>query len=94
MAEYASANGSARAPDFAWSETQAHFLYLQALHLSGETMDTRHQKDAMSTDHKTRTDDEHIHEQDKQQLRQSEKDEKNTGLIPKQAERFVPGNKE
>jgi len=57
-------------------------------------MDTRHQKDAMSTDHKTRTDDEHIHEQDKQQLRQSEKDEKNTGLIPKQAERFVPGNKE
>ena len=57
-------------------------------------MDTRHQKDAMSTDHKTRTDDEHIHEQDKQQLRQSEKDEKEADLIPKQAERFVPGNKE
>jgi hypothetical protein len=50
-------------------------------------MDTRHQKDAMSTDHKTRTDDEHIHEQDKRQLKQSEKDEKDTGLIPKTAEK-------
>jgi len=56
-------------------------------------MDPRHLKDAMSTDHKTRTDDEHIHEQDKRELKQSEKDEKNTDLIPKQTERFVPGNK-
>ncbi len=46
-------------------------------------MDTRHQKDAMSTDHKTRTEDEHLHEMDKQHLRQSEKDEKNANLIPK-----------
>ena len=55
---------------------RARFLYLKAVHLRGEDMDTRHQKDAMSTDHKTRTDDEHIHEQDKRQLKQSEKDEK------------------
>jgi hypothetical protein len=67
---------------------------LKAVHLRGEDMDPRHLKDAMSTDHKTRTDDEHIHEQDKRELKQSEKEEKNTDLIPKQAERFVPGNKE
>ena len=67
---------------------------LKPAYLRGEDMDTRHQKDAMSTDHKTRTDDEHIHEQDKRELKQSEKDEKDTGLIPKQAERFVPGSKE
>ena len=52
-------------------------------------MDTRHQKDAMSTDHKTRADDEHIHEQDKRHLKQSEKDEKDEGLIPKQGDRPV-----
>lgn len=57
-------------------------------------MDTRHQKDAMSTDHKTRTDDEHIHEQDKQQLKQSEKDEKDADLIPKRGHRSVAGKKE
>jgi hypothetical protein len=57
-------------------------------------MDTRHQKDAMSTDHKTRTDDEHIHEQDKQQLRQSEKDEKDADLIPKQGHRSEAEKKE
>ena len=66
---------------------------LKPVYLRGEDMDPRHLKDAMSTDHKTRTDDEHIHEQDKRELKQSEKDEKNTDLIPKQAERFVPGNK-
>jgi hypothetical protein len=57
-------------------------------------MDTRHQKDAMSTDHKTRTDDEHIHEHDKQQLKQSEKDEKDAGLIPKQGQRSSAEKKE
>ena len=46
-------------------------------------MDTKHHRDAMSTDHKTRTDDEHIHEQDKQELKQSEKDERDGDLIPK-----------
>ena len=50
-------------------------------------MDTRHQKDAMSTDHKTRTEDEHLHEQDKRQLKQSEKDKKDTDLIPKPGEK-------
>lgn len=50
-------------------------------------MDTRHQKDAMSTDHKTRTEDEHLHELDKRQLKQSEKDKKDTDLIPKPAEK-------
>jgi hypothetical protein len=73
---------------------QARFLYLQALHLRGGEMDTRHQKDAMSTDHKTRTDDEHIHEQDKRQLKQSERDEKDADLIPKQGERSVEEKKE
>jgi hypothetical protein len=73
---------------------QARFLYLQAVHLRGGEMDTRHQKDAMSTDHKTRTDDEHIHEQDKRQLKQSEKDEKEADLIPKQGERSVAEKKE
>ena len=39
-------------------------------------MDTnwKHQKDAMATDKKTRTDDEHIHEQDKAHLKQSEEE--------------------
>ena len=46
-------------------------------------MDTRHQKDAMSTDHKTRTQDERLHELDKRLFKQSEKDEKDADLIPK-----------
>jgi hypothetical protein len=50
-------------------------------------MDTRHQKDAMSTDHKTRTEDERLHELDKRQLKQSEKDKKDADLIPKPAEK-------
>ena len=57
-------------------------------------MDTRHQKDAMSTDYKTRTDDERIHEQDKRHFRQSEKDEKDVGLIPKPAEKSAAEEKE
>jgi len=48
----------------------------------------------MSTDHKTRTDDEHIHEQDKRQLKQSEKDEKEADLIPKQGEKSLAEKKE
>lgn len=54
-------------------------------------MDTRHQKDAMSTDHKTRTDDEHIHELDKRHLKQSEKD---ADLIPKPDEKPAVDKKE
>jgi hypothetical protein len=57
-------------------------------------MDTRHQKDAMSTDHKTRTDDEHIHELDKRHLKQSEKDEKDADLIPKPGGKATAEKKE
>ena len=57
-------------------------------------MDTKHHRDAMSTDHKTRTDDEHIHEQDKQELKQSEKDEKDGDLIPKSGYRSGAEKKE
>lgn len=58
-------------------------------------MDTRHQKDAMSTDHKTRTADEHLYELDKREFQQSEKDEKDANLIPKPGEKrtFEPGQK-
>ena len=91
MAEYASGNGRAGAP--ALRAKCGTLPVLKPVYLRGEDMDPRHLKDAMSTDHKTRTDDEHIHEQDKREFKQSEKDEKNTDLIPKQAERFVPGNK-
>jgi hypothetical protein len=41
----------------------------------------KHQNDAITTDQKNRTDDQHIHEQDKQHFKASEK-EKN--LIPEQ----------
>jgi hypothetical protein len=41
-----------------------------------------HQKKAITTDQKYRTDDEHIHEQDKQRLKESE--EPDPELIPKQ----------
>ena len=51
-------------------------------------MDTRHQKDAMSTDHKTRTQDERLHELDKRRFQQSEKDEKDADLIPKSADKL------
>ena len=44
----------------------------------------QHQKDAIATDKKNLTDDEHIHEQDKQHLRASDK-EKNH--IPGQGEK-------
>jgi hypothetical protein len=73
---------------------QARFLYFQAVYQRGGDMDTRHQKDAMSTDHKTRTDDEHIHELDKRQLKQSEKDEKDVDLIPKPGGKAPAGKKE
>ena len=43
-----------------------------------------HQKKAITTDQKFRTDDEHIHELDKRHLKESEKD---PGLIPKQGKK-------
>ena len=44
-----------------------------------------HQKKAITTDQKYRTDDEHIHELDKQRLKESE--EQNPELIPKRDEK-------
>jgi hypothetical protein len=42
-----------------------------------------HQKKAITTDQKFRTDDEHLHELDKRRLKESEENE--PGLIPKPA---------
>ena len=50
----------------------------------------KHQKEPASTDHKFRTDDEHIHEIDKQHLKESKKDE---SLIPNQG-KTRPARKE
>jgi hypothetical protein len=44
-----------------------------------------HQKKAITTDQKYRTDDEHIHEIDKQRLKESE--EQDPELIPKQPDK-------
>jgi hypothetical protein len=57
-------------------------------------MDTRHQKGPMSTDHKTITEDERLHELDKRQLKQSEKDKKDVDLIPKPGEKRTFDKKE
>ena len=57
-------------------------------------MDTRHQKGPMSTDHKTITEDERLHELDKRQLKQSEKDKKDVDLIPKPSEKRTFDKKE
>jgi hypothetical protein len=57
-------------------------------------MDTRHQKGPMSTDHKTITEDERLHELDKRQLKQSEKDKEDVGLIPKPPEKRTFDKKE
>ena len=50
-----------------------------------------HQKKAITTDQKFRTDDEHLHELDKKHLKESEKD---TGFIPKQTHKAVVDKKE
>lgn len=50
----------------------------------------KHVKDAITTDQKNLTDDKHIHEQEKQELKSSEK---NKGIIPGQAEKATPGKK-
>jgi hypothetical protein len=59
---------------------------LESAPLREEAMKTNweHQKKAITTDQKFRTDDEHIHELDKRHLKESEKD---TGLIPKQGKK-------
>jgi len=48
----------------------------------------QHEKEAITTDQKNLTDDPHIHEEEKQELKSNERDE---GLIPKPKEKFVPG---
>jgi hypothetical protein len=51
----------------------------------------KHQKDAITTDQKFRTDDEHIHEMDKRHLKESEED---PGLIPKRGKQKRAKNDE
>lgn len=53
-------------------------------------MDTnwKHQKDAIATDQKLRNEDEHLHELDKQHLKESEKEARS--LIPKGEEKTEP----
>ncbi len=50
-----------------------------------------HQKKAITTDQKFRTDDEHIHELDKRHLKESEND---TGFIPEPPEKPERDEKE
>ncbi|MGH7652116.1 MAG: hypothetical protein ACREMS_09765 [Gemmatimonadaceae bacterium] len=45
---------------------------------------SQHQKDAITTDQKNRVDDEHIHEQDKRHLKQSEEE---PNLIPQKGKK-------
>jgi hypothetical protein len=51
----------------------------------------QHQKDAITTDQKNLTDDEHVHEEDKQHLKASEKPEI---PIPQKAQTGRTGSKE
>ena len=53
----------------------------------------QHVKEAITTDQKNLTDDEHIHEEEKRELKLSEKDGKDESLIPKPGEKFKPGDK-
>lgn len=50
-----------------------------------------HQKKAITTDQKFRTDDEHLHELDKKHLKETEKDPQ---LIPKQADKQLEDKEE
>jgi hypothetical protein len=50
-----------------------------------------HQKKAITTDQKFRTDDEHIHEMDKRHLKESKED---PGFIPNPTEKPAVGKKE
>ena len=55
--------------------------------------DWQHVKEAITTDQKNLTDDHHIHEEEKHELKLSEKDGKDEELIPKQSKDFTPGEK-
>lgn len=50
----------------------------------------KHVKDAITTDQKNLTDDKHIHEEEKQELKSNEK---NKGIIPGQDAKATPGKK-
>jgi hypothetical protein len=50
----------------------------------------KHQKDAITTDQKNRTDDEHIHEIDKRHLKESDSE---ANLIPKPGEAEAPSKR-
>jgi hypothetical protein len=54
----------------------------------------QHAKEAITTDQKNLTDDQHIHEEDKHELKSSEKAGADESLIPKQSEKFKPGEKQ
>jgi hypothetical protein len=76
------------------SLTWARFLYQsRRIPVSEEGMDTNweHQKKAITTDQKNRTDDEHIHERDKRHLKESEED---AGFVPKPTEKPASSKKE
>lgn len=53
----------------------------------------QHVKEAITTDQKNLTDDQRIHEEEKQELKSSEKGGQDQSLIPKQSEKFKPGEK-
>ena len=68
----------------------ACFLYYSEVSndLEGKYENQRkHQKDAITTDQKIRTDDEHIHEQDKQHFKESEKGKKPHSRTAKEGSR-------
>jgi len=48
----------------------------------------QHTKEAITTDQKNLTDDQHIHEEEKQELKSNDRDE---GLIPQPKKKFAPG---
>jgi hypothetical protein len=51
----------------------------------------QHVKEAITTDQKNLTEDDHIHEEEKQELKSSEK--KGEGYIPKKGAKFFTGDK-
>ena len=53
----------------------------------------QHVKEAITTDQKNLTDDQHIHEEEKQELKSSEKGGQDQSLIPKQNDKFKAGEK-
>jgi hypothetical protein len=90
MGEFASVNEAANSPRTHLGTVR---VPLAGTHLREEEMGSNqeHQKRPSATDQKFRTDDEHIHEMDKQHLKESEKD---AGFIPKPNEKQAADKKE